>query len=107
MISFTAWVEVPPGAEPAASDTATIQATSVTSPSITAEATLNTTVTSGELAYVTYEGNNYLSTIDTVLHIPLTTIDLAQYGCNNYKKETKLTPDGAISMCLVEKPIRC
>jgi DNA-binding beta-propeller fold protein YncE len=94
IISFTAWVDVPPGASPGDTDTATIQTTSVNSPTVTVEATITTTVSSGNLAYVPMGNDNSLALIDTVLHATIGTIDLTQFGCTAPQR-ARLTPDGA------------
>ena len=93
-VSFTAWVEVPPAAQPGDSDAVTIQATSVTSPTLTATAMITTTVTSGELAYVPMDDSDGIALIDTVTHTTIGSIDMAQYGCD-YPQRARLTPDGA------------
>lgn len=91
--SFTVWVEVPPDAQPADTDTVTIQASSVTSPSVTATAMITTTVTSGELAYVPMGNSDGLAFIDAVVHTTIGSIDMSQYGCD-YPQRARLTPDG-------------
>ena len=91
-ITFTAQVEVPAGVQPWDHDSATIQATSVTSPSLTATAKLNTTTASNELAYV--PSGDTLLLINTQAHTNIGTIDLAQYGCQSARR-ARLTPNGA------------
>jgi uncharacterized repeat protein (TIGR01451 family) len=91
-ITITAQVDIPADAEPGGVDTATIRATSVTSPTLSATASIKTEAASGQLGYVTYEGNNFLSIVDTALHMPIETLDLAQFGCVR-PNDVQLEPD--------------
>ena len=94
MITFTTWVNIPPSAQPGNFDLATIQATSVTSPTVyTTTAQLNTYVTSGKIGYVA-STLNQLSLVDTVLHTVFESIDLKLYNCS-YPDRIELSPNAA------------
>jgi YVTN family beta-propeller protein len=94
-ISFTAWVEVSPGALAGESDSTTIQATSVTSPTVyTSTATLTTRIPIAGLAYIPMSEANSLALVDIQTYATYGTVDLAQYGCSGPRR-ARLTPDGA------------
>lgn len=93
-VSFTAWVEIPLESQPGDSDIASIQATSVASPSITATATLNTQVLGDEIAYVTLEDSSMVAMVDVTTQSIIGAIDTGQYGCYSPWRAS-MTPDGA------------
>jgi YVTN family beta-propeller protein len=92
-ITVTASVEVPRTAQWEESDIATIQASSVTSPSISASSMITTTATGWELAYVPLSSSDSLALIDTQTHSLIGNIDLAQYGCD-YPRRARINPVG-------------
>lgn len=80
-VSFTAQVSIPSGASAGAVDQAVILATSVTTPTISDTALLNTVVTSGELGYVTLSQSNLVAVVDSTLHTVLATVDVGAANC--------------------------
>ncbi|SNQ61179.1 hypothetical protein [Candidatus Methanoperedens nitratireducens] len=94
--SFEVPVEIPASAEPGDTDTATLQATSVTAPgTYSATATLPTVVGGGDTAYVTVSdyNYNYIALIDTAAQIFIGTIDLSFTNCNE-ADFVSIPPDG-------------
>jgi uncharacterized repeat protein (TIGR01451 family) len=87
---FSARVDVPPTALPGDQSIASIQAASVISPSLTGTASIESTATSGSVAYVT--SYDHLVLVDSLLHIIIDSIDLTQYGCT-MAQQVKLTPN--------------
>lgn len=92
-ITFTAWVEIPVNGLPGDSDSTTIQATSVASPTLSVTAMFNTVITSGELAYVPMSYSDSLALVDTVLYTTIGEVNLSQYGCE-FPFRARLTPEG-------------
>jgi uncharacterized repeat protein (TIGR01451 family) len=92
-ISFNAQVDLTPGALPGDFDTAVIQATSVTSPTVyTQTATITTTAISRNTGYVSLPIENRLEVIDTEIHKAIGFLDMDAYGCGNVS-QVRLTPD--------------
>lgn len=92
-ISFNAQVDLTPGALPGDFDTAVIQATSVTSPTVyTQTATITTTAISRNTGYVSLPIENRLEVIDTEIHKAIGFLDMDAYGCGNVS-QGRLTPD--------------
>ena len=91
IITFTTQVDIPSTSHPGDFDFATIQATSVTSPTIyTNTAKLTTGV--ADFGYVISGGSLVL--IDTFSHTVTDTIDLGSFGCFG-PSHAKLNPDGS------------
>jgi uncharacterized repeat protein (TIGR01451 family) len=92
-VSFNAQVDIPPEALPGDFDSATIQATSVTSPTVyTQTAIINTNAISRKIGYVTMPVEGRLALIDTEIHSSIGFIDLGVYGCDIPSK-VRLSPD--------------
>ena len=93
--TFTVSVTIPADAQPGDSDAVTIQATSMTSPTVyTSTAMIHTTTANGDLAYVPMGNEDSLALIDTAVHTTTDTLDLAQYGCD-FPQRAKLNLDGS------------
>jgi YVTN family beta-propeller protein len=80
-IHVQALVAIPSTAAPGDLDQATIMATSVTSPTTSHTALINTQATSGEIAYVTLSQSNLVVLVDAALHTVLGTVDVGAAGC--------------------------
>ena len=91
-VLFDALVAVPAGAVVGDVGQSTIEASSTSTPTVRATATLSTTASSDEIAYVAL-GNNKLALVDAVLYTVLGTIDLNAAGCDN-PVQVSITPAG-------------
>jgi len=91
--SFTVSVDIPPETLPMDADTATIQASSVISPDLTATATVSTHAMGEETAYVTLEDSHRVALVDTVSQVVYDWIDTSQYECYNPWRAS-MTPGG-------------
>lgn len=92
-MSFEAYVSIPAGAAGGDADQATVQATSVTSPTITSTAQINTSATSGEIAYVTLSQSNLVALVDVALHTVIDTVNVGAAGCA-FPWRAAITPAG-------------
>ncbi len=92
IVTFTVSVDVPPEAQPGDFDTASISATSFASPSDSATATVKTTATSNNFAYVT-QSTYEVTIIDRELHLVVGNIDIEAMGCLGPDR-LRLTPSG-------------
>ncbi len=93
-LALTVTVDIPTGAVAGDSDTATLTATSVTSPTeYVSSSTLHTMVSSGEYGYVFVQDANRIEILDTVLHEAVGAIDATPFGAEPLLGG--LSPDGA------------
>lgn len=89
-------VQIPPSTEPGDSDTATLQATSITNPGTYSDTlTFSTRASGGEIAYVAVSSYNYnyIALIDTAIQMVVDTIDLSFTNCNE-AEYVSIPPDG-------------
>jgi YVTN family beta-propeller protein len=91
--SFEIYVDIPADAQPLASDSATIQASSVASPDITATAVVNSHVMGEETAYVTLEDSHKIALVDVASQVVFDEIETNEHGCYNPWRSS-ITPDG-------------
>lgn len=93
VLTLTARVDVPPGAAPGDTDIATIRATSLTSPTISDQAVLET-ATLDDLAYVTLSDDDLVALIDTSGQTVIGTVDVGAAGCD-FPWRATMSPDRA------------
>jgi hypothetical protein len=92
-MQFDAWVTIPAGAAVGDIGQSTIEATSATSPTVRAAATLSTTAASDEIAYITMSENGLVTLVDTTLYTVLGAVDVGAAGCRGPWQAT-ITPAG-------------
>jgi YVTN family beta-propeller protein len=92
-VSFDVSVQIPPAGSPGDADSAMIQATSVTSPTIFSDTATLTTTVGGALAYVTLSGSDLVALVDTATHSVIGSVNVGAAGCN-FPWRATMSPDG-------------